>query len=377
MHIIDLPTPCALIDANKLQNNCDKARTRCQALDVQLRPHVKTHKCVDIALMQHGGSMGPITVSTLAEAAHFADHGFNDILYAVPFPITRMNDALALNRRISSLRLLVDHEDTVRALSDAAVANDQRFTVHLKIDTGYHRAGVSPDAPASLALAQRISSSPGLHFGGIVSHTGHAYDAQTETDRADIAEADRAQMVHFANVLRAQGVPVPCVSVGSTPAFAVTRNLQGADEVRIGNYPFYDAFQAEIGACTYDDIAFSVLVSVIGHYPDRNLMIIDIGSIGMSKDLGRQDMTPILGYGRLATVESNTPLSDIQLVGLSQEHGRIVGINKPIEFTQYPIGSKFRVMPNHSCLTAAAFDKYWLFRGKTVEKALNPCKFWS
>src|SRR5437763_61605 len=167
--LTELSTPAFLVDIVRLRDNCIRMREKARASGVIFRPHVKTHKTIDGARMQHGGAFGPITVSTLAEAEFFAAGGFRDITYAVPIAPEKLWRAAELASRIDRLNLLIDSELALRAMEERG----HPFDVFLKIDCGYHRAGVSPDNPDSVALARRMLQSPVVRFQGVLTHAGH------------------------------------------------------------------------------------------------------------------------------------------------------------------------------------------------------------
>src|SRR5438067_78709 len=169
-----LQTPAFLVDRNIVEQNCARMREKARESGVAFRPHVKTHKTIEIARMQHGGALGPITVSTIAEAEFFADAGFKDITYAVPIAPEKIDRAAALARKIETLNLLLDSDSALQALE----ARKQRFDVFLKVDCGYHRAGVDPDSDAGVQLAKAIAGSPSVRFNGLLTHAGHSYDAK-------------------------------------------------------------------------------------------------------------------------------------------------------------------------------------------------------
>src|SRR5687767_4439480 len=231
--------------------------------------------------MQHGGEQGSLTVSTMAEAEFFADHGCNDITYAVPVAPERLERAAALSSRIR-FNLLIDHPDAFQAVEQFGNGLGTRLSVFLKVDCGYHRAGVDPDDPASLELARRMAQSKALNFAGLLTHAGHSYHARTVDEIRHIAKEEAAALTRFREKL---GIKLPR-SVGSTPTASIVEKFEDCDEVRPGNYVFYDAFQATLGACRLEDVAVSVLTSVIGAYPSQNKLLVDAGALALSKDLG-------------------------------------------------------------------------------------------
>jgi D-serine deaminase-like pyridoxal phosphate-dependent protein len=353
MRLADLPTPALLLDLDRLEANLHRMATRARRLGVALRPHIKTHKCVEVAQRQRALGASGITVSTPYEAGVFADHGFDDITWAFPVPLTRLTEARELAERIQ-LGLVVDTPESVAALEQAG----HPFPVWLKVDCGYHRAGVDPGADASLELARTLHASRGLRFAGILSHSGHAYYATSRAEMAAVAEEERRIMIGFAARLREAGVDVLRISVGSTPALSVVDRLDGVDEVRPGNYVFYDYTQSVLGSCAAADCAVTVLASVISSQPGARHSVVDAGSLALSKDRG-PDFAPQPTMGELVDDYGRGLLrKDVRLTSLSQEHG--------IVNARLPVGERVRILPNHSCLTTACHDAYHVVRGDEV-----------
>ena len=336
---------------------------RRKALDsgVSFRPHVKTHKTVEIARMQHGGAAGPITVSTLAEGEFFADAGFEDITWAVPIAPEKLERAAALARRIRQFNLLLDNEATLRALEKVGGP----FDVFLEVDCGEHRTGVDPADARSAALAAAIAHSPAVRFRGLLTHAGHSYHARNVEEILPIARQESECLARFRERL---GMPKLVRSVGSTPTASVVDRFRDTDEIRPGNYVFYDAFQAAIGSCRLADCAVSVLATVIGSYPERGEAVIDAGALALSKDLGPDHIDPQFGYGVVCDLELR-PLAD-RLVALSQEHGKLKTSRAPA------IGERLRIIPNHSCLTAALYDVDAVIEGGRIVAEWRPVRGW-
>jgi D-serine deaminase-like pyridoxal phosphate-dependent protein len=352
----DLPTPALLLDLDVVERNLRRMAGRATALGVMLRPHVKTHKCIELAERQRSLGATGITVSTLYEARAFAAHGFDDITWAFPVILSRLAELRELASRIT-LRVVADSPEAVDALGRLAADLARPLHVWLKVDCGYHRAGVDPAAPEALLLAERIARSPALIFDGILSHSGHAYHGKSREEIAAVAEEERAVMTGFAARLREAGIPVPDVSVGSTPAMMAVAHLDGVTEARPGNYVFFDFTQVALGSCRVRDCGVTVLASVVSHRRGEDCCIVDAGALALSKDTGPgQTMGEIFSdYG------AGTLYPDARLVALSQEHGTVQAPGDPL-----PVGSRLRILPNHSCLTAACFDEYQIVRGVEV-----------
>jgi D-serine deaminase-like pyridoxal phosphate-dependent protein len=374
MLIDDLPTPAAVVDLDRVERNCARMAERVARLGARLRPHVKTHKCSEAARLQVRGHFGGITVSTMAEARAFAAAGFRDVTYAVPIAPARVAEAAELARRLDRFTVLVDGEAAAAELEACAAATGVRFPVMLKLDCGYHRAGVDPSSDASVAFAARIAGSPGLDLRGILTHAGHAYHCRNPREIALVAAEERTAMVAFAERLLRAGISVPEVSVGSTPTISLATDLSGVSEVRPGNYVFFDAFQAAVGSCTLDDAAFTVVASVIGSYPERGAALLDAGALALSKDGGPRHVDPECGYGVLVDPVSRAPLAGLRLTSLSQEHGQLRG--DPAAIAALPVGSRVAVIPNHSCLAAAGHERYAVARGAEIVAEWRPVRGW-
>jgi D-serine deaminase-like pyridoxal phosphate-dependent protein len=278
MSIADLTTPALLLDLDVLEKNLSRMQERANRLGVALRPHGKTHKCPEIAKRQiELGAIG-LTVATLKEARAFASAGITDLTWAFPLPPCHAGAAVALARAIT-LRLVVDSGEAVDALLAAGAGKDSPpVHVWLKVDCGYHRAGVDPGSGYAATLAQRLATEPPLVFDGILTHSGHAYDVASSEEAARVAEEERSVMTSFAGKLREGGIPVPGISVGSTPAMSAVKNLDGVTEIRPGNYAFYDGAQWAMGSCGLDDCAVTVLASVISHQPGASWFVTDAGA---------------------------------------------------------------------------------------------------
>jgi len=341
--------------------------------NVQFRPHVKTHKAIEIARLQHGGAIGPITVSTLAEAEFFAESGFTDITWAVPFAAEKLERTASLARGVQKLNLLIDSASTLSAIEEFAESNDVKFDLYLETDCGYHRSGVNPEAPESVALAVRMAGSRHVRFGGLLTHGGHSYHAVNRTEIEAVALQEIAVVRRFRARLEEEGIRSLMRSVGSTPTCVVARNFEGADEIRPGNYVFFDAFQAAIGTCEVGDCAATVLTSIIGSYPGEGRLIIDAGALALSKDVGATHLDPEAGYGIVCN-ERLEPLP-LKIYALSQEHGQL-RLSQPDKAGKFRVGDRLRIIPNHSCLTAAMFDRYHVIEAGAIVDEWKPARGW-
>ena len=358
-----VPTPSLLLDRSRAERNAARVGARITELGANLRPHVKTHKCIEVARLQTVGHTGGITVSTLAEARMFAQHGFTDITYAVPIEPGKFAAAVELAQSGVQLGLLTDDLSVPGALGEVAKRSGVRFDVYVKVDCGYHRCGVDPEGPALLEIAQRIGERTSLRFAGLLTHAGHSYAARGAAAIRAVAREERDVMVAAAARLQSAGIGVPVVSIGSTPTAVHVDHLEGVDEVRAGNYVFFDATQAAIGSCTMEDAALSVLAAVVHRDTVRGQVILDAGAIALSKDSGALAAADGGGYGRLLDLDGSD--LGVSLSSVSQEHGT-VRVNDQALLAQLAVGTRVRILVNHSCLTAAQHSEYVVHDGLEV-----------
>jgi len=347
----DLPTPALVLDLDVLESNVRFMQRRADALGVRLRPHVKTHKCIEVGALQRSAGASGITVSTLEEARAFAAHGFTDMLWAFPMIPSRLTEILSLSEQ-TDFGVTVDSPGAVETLAATGAA----LSVWIEVDCGYGRSGVPYESPDLEEIARRIESASGLALTGCLTHAGHTYHAEATSTIRRLAEEERRAMVQVGERLREIGIDAGVLSVGSTPGMSLVEDLSGIDEVRPGNYAFYDYTQVCLGSCGLERCAVTVLSTVISSRAGRGRCIADCGALVLSKDLGVE--TPA-HYGRLFADLAGSRLEpDARVVSVSQEHGTISA--------QYPTGQKIRVLPNHACLTVAQFDHFTVVRGNVV-----------
>jgi D-serine deaminase-like pyridoxal phosphate-dependent protein len=358
--LADLPTPCLVLDRTILLRNIETMARGLARHGVPLRPHMKTAKSIDVARLATAGQPGGITVSTLAEAEYFAAHGVADILYAVGITPQKLDQVAKLNSSAAAIIVLTDDLDAATAIA----AHQQPPRTLIEIDTGEGRGGVGPNDPVLLEIATRL----GPHLAGVMTHAGHSYAGRTQDDMARIAEAERAGVVRAAERLRAAGHPAPIVSMGSSPTALHAGSFDGVTEVRAGVYMFGDLFQAEIGTHDLDAIALTVLTSVIGRRPGR--LLVDAGGLALSKDRSTADGPKDYGFGLALDLAGERSLGDAIVRRAYQEHGVVEA--DPAHPLDLAVGAKLRIAPNHTCMTAAAHDRYFVVDGDDEVVAIWP-----
>jgi D-serine deaminase-like pyridoxal phosphate-dependent protein len=358
----ELDTPCLLLDEARMTRNVERLRSHLGSLGVQLRPHLKTPKSIEVARRTMDSAAGPAAVSTLKEAEQFADAGVRDILYAVGIAPNKLERVAALRRRGVDLSIVVDNIEAAKAVAAKPRETRDRIPALIEIDSDGHRAGVAPQRPDELVAIGRVLHEGGAQLRGVLTHAGESYSCKSLDETAAMAERERAAAVTCAQTLRAAGLPAPVVSVGSTPTAHFARDLTGVTEVRAGVFVFFDLVMAGLGVCATDDIALSVLATVIGHQRDKGWILVDAGWMAMSRDRGTARQRIDQGYGMVCDLDSRV-YPDLIMVEANQEQGILAlrpgsGATLP----DLPVGAQVRILPNHACATGAQHDAYQVVR---------------
>ena len=376
-HVSELPTPSMLLDLDVVERNVKRMAEGAKRLGVRLRPHFKTSRCLPVAALQEAAGCDGFTVSNLDELRVLAASGRRDLTWAYPVILTRLGELIEILGGYPECRvgLVVDSEEALGALASrlAEGRGERPAGLWIKVDCGYHRVGVDPESEGLPRLVEQVLKAETLEFRGILSHSGHSYHQPGRVHALAVAYEERDVMVRCAEGLRRRGLPVPEVSVGSTPAMSALiqtpdAHLGGITEARPGNYVFYDGSQVAIGSCGVTDCALTVLSSVVSCSPGASHAVIDAGALSLSKDPGPAWVDPpSFGLASPAAPDGESTGNgesignggpNLRVVSLSQEHGRLSG---PL-----PVGSRVRVLANHSCLTVPHFRRFVAVRGERV-----------
>ncbi|MEM8929809.1 MAG: alanine racemase [Acidobacteriota bacterium] len=361
LDLADVPTPALILDLDVLERNLATMASRATERGIGLRPHYKTHQSPVIARWQRDAGAVGHTVATLQEASTLLAEGFTDLTWAFPLILNRTGEVVALMRQYpdATLRLLVDSADAVTAIENEVGPKVGRpVHVWLEVDVGQHRSGVDPAGGTATELARRLNDVSGIVFDGLLCHSGHAYRTPGRTALAATSEGERHTIVELAERFAAAGLDGLARSIGSTPAMSAVGSLDGITEARPGNYVFYDHTQVALGACAVTDCALTVVASVISSQPGAEYCVVDAGALALSKDPGPSWVTPTTFGEIFADYRAGALDPEIRLTGLSQEHGVV---SAPL-----PVGTRLRILPNHSCLVVPYFESYVAVRGDRV-----------
>jgi D-serine deaminase-like pyridoxal phosphate-dependent protein len=362
MTLSALPTPCLVLDVDKLDRNVMRLRSHLATLGVPLRPHLKTGKSIEVARRMMDDATGPACVSTLQEARTFAAAGVEDMIYAVGITQAKLPEVLALRASGVDLAILLDTVEQAEFVAAASRAAGAAIPALIEVDCDDHRAGVRPDETARL-VAIGTALEKGAELRGVLTHAGESYAARGEQALRDFAEIERRSVVDAAATLRAAGFLCPVVSVGSSPTAHFAADLTGVTEVRAGVFVFHDLVMAGIGVCRIEDIAMSVLATVIGHQTRKGWILVDAGWMALSRDRGTQKQDVDQGYGLVCDAAGNA-YPDLIVIDANQEHGIIaVRPGSAAKLPDLAIGDRVRILPNHACATAAQHGAYHVVQG--------------
>ena len=357
-----LETPCVLLYQDRLRGNIRLVQERARAHGLRVRPHVKTHKCLEVAALQtEAGAVG-VTASKTDEALVFVEGGIGSVTVAYPLVVDSKLDRLiaACAARGTELRLMADSRVGVEALSRAAARQGTVVDVFLKLDVGLNRCGLKEGDPLLLELARHIETDPALRLQGVLAHPGHAYAARDIAALREIAGEEQRRLTGARQQIEAIGIAVPEVSAGSTPTVLASESFEGITEIRPGNYAFMDRTPLGLGLIGPERIALSVLATVISANADY--YIIDAGSKTLSSDKGAQGIVDVEGFALVYPMERfQNPAAELVLQRVSEEHGFVArgGVD-------LAVGSRVRLVPNHSCAVANLADQYLVVRDDRV-----------
>lgn len=328
------PTPYLRVDVDRLQANIDRTAARAAAAGIALRPHVKTHKCVEIARRQVAAGASGITVATIGEAEVFVDAGFDDVFIAYPLWVD--GDAAERLLALTGRARITIGVDSVPGATNAGRLLGGRVSALVEVDCGHHRSGGPPEGAAEVAVA---GIEAGLEIGGVFTFPGHSY---APDGRASAADDEADALTVAAAALRAAGIEPAVVSGGSTPSLADS-DTSVLTELRPGVYVFNDAQQWELGTVGPERIALACRATVVSHAGGR--LVLDAGS----KMLGADRAAYATGFGRLPEHP------DARVVQLSEHHAVVDLAGAPLP----ALGTQVDVVPNHVCNAVNLVDDLW------------------
>ncbi len=358
MPVADIPTPALVVDLDRMERNIAAWQAMADRNGTKLRPHIKTHKTTAIALQQLAAGACGIAAAKPTEAEVFVAAGCDDVAIAYPTVGPDKWARVARLARGARLTVNVDSDHQARGLSEAAVAEHVSFRVHIEIDTGLNRVGIAQDDyPAVAAFARLLMSLPGIELDGVTTHRGKFSERLAQMTNAEAGHEEGQILVDLADRLRADGFPIRNVAAGGTITGPGVAEVPGVTEVRAGTYVFYDAMQVGYGAATPDDVALSILATVVSTRR-AGWTTVDAGSKTFSGDRG--------GVANVGADEISRAVDvDAAVMRVTEEHGMVrLGAGVSVE-----VGQKLRFTPYHVCTSVNLADELVGVRGGIVETA--------
>ena len=360
---MQITTPTLLLDKSRCINNISNMIDRANRANVRLRPHFKTHQSAHIGQWYRDLGVDCICVSSLTMAQYFADDGWDDITVAFPVNILEIDKINTLASEIN-LSILIESNESLSFLEKHL---NHRVNAWIKIDTGYQRTGIAAaDGESITTLLDTLKNSTKVNFKGFLAHTGHNYNC---TKAEEILE-NHHQTVLDLNELKDEfhkQWPQLEVSLGDTPACSISDEYHGIDEMRPGNFVFYDIMQYVLGSCQEQQIAVAMACPVVAKHASRNELVIYGGGVHFSKEYLKADDQGTKLFGALVKITPDgwSPiLEGGYLASLSQEHG-VIKCNASL-FEQFTIGDIIGVLPIHSCMTANIMGHYQTLEGENI-----------
>lgn len=353
---LQITKPTLLINKEIALSNLQKMQRKAKENQLIFRPHFKTHQSIDVGKWFTNIGVDKITVSSLSMAVKFAYKGFNDITIAFPVNPLEIPEINSLASRCH-LNLLVDNNEVVKLLNKQI---SQPLGLFIEIDAGYARSGIPAANVDEIKEVLEAIDHENIKFKGFLSHFGNTYQAQSRDEIRQIFERSTAQLIKLKDLFIGS-YPDLLLSIGDTPSCSVIEDLSMVDEIRPGNFIYYDVMQYLLGSCSFDQIAVAVACPVVSKRPERNEIVIYGGATQLSKDyVFDQNKNKV--YGLVSRLDQTTwtqPLNDTFVCSMSQEHG-VISMPKDV-FDQIKIGELLAVIPVHSCLVADLLSENDLF----------------
>lgn len=359
----DITRPTLVIDKEICLRNIERMAQKARDNKMRFRPHFKTHQSVAIGEWFRNFGVSAITVSSVQMAEYFAVDGWDDITIAFPLNVLEMNNINRLATNIK-LNLTLENKETAEILAKHIAAP---AGVYIKVDTGYNRTGIITSKTSKLdAILEVIATNKKLTFKGFLTHNGLTYSALS-TNEIFSRHFDALLKLKSLKQRYASDFPDVEISIGDTPSCSICNNFSGVDEIRPGNFVFYDLMQQSLGVCSFDDIAVRMVCPIVAKHPSRNEVVIYGGAIHLSKD-SMQNIDGKEFYGRIAINKKGEKkiLNERNYVArLSQEHGILKVSQK--NFDLFKIGELVEIIPIHSCLTANLARRYLTTQGEEIK----------
>ena len=361
--MVDIIRPTLVVNKEICLRNIERMALKAKENNLRFRPHFKTHQSAKIGEWFRLFGVDAITVSSVRMAEYFAANGWKDITLAFPLNILEIENINRLAAEIK-LNVLVENNEGAKVLAEKTT---HPLGVYLKIDTGYHRTGILSSKTNTInSLVKSISRNNKITFKGFLTHTGHTYETKS-TDEIIKRHFDASLKLKSLKQQFKRKFSQVEISIGDTPSCSICTDFKGVDEIRPGNFVFYDLMQKNLGVCTFDDIAVSLVCPVVSKHLSRNEIVFYGGAVHLSKDsIIDQNGKRIFGRIEIKKNGENILLDPFNYVSkVSQEHGTLKVTHD--QFKNFQVGDLIKIIPVHSCLTANLMGHFQTTKGELIE----------
>ncbi len=355
--------PYLLVEKTICLKNIERMVLKAKQNNLKLRPHFKTHQSIEIGEWYKNFGVDSCTVSSYQMAKYFASAGWNDITVAFPVSIF---DLGIINELIKTVNINITTSSYKNFNSFIEGDLQGKVGIFIELNCGHNRSGINIENNREIALIiNRIEQNNNLVFKGFLTHAGHTYSAKSAKEVELIHQKALKNLSQIKNFWK-ENYPDIIVSYGDTPSCSVSDNFWGINEIRPGNFVFYDLMQATIGSCKIESIAIALICPIVDVYPERGEAIIHAGAVNLSKDsITLADGTKSFGsVSHFADNKWGMPLKDLFVKSLSQEHGVIATKNDSNFNLQ--VGQLLAIIPAHSCLTLDTIGEFYLTDGTKI-----------
>ncbi|MBU1094879.1 MAG: alanine racemase [Bacteroidetes bacterium] len=360
--MFNIEKPTLLLNKQQCLANIRYMSEKAQRNYLEFRPHFKTHQSAEIGEWFRGFGVNKITVSSVTMAEYFAANNWTDITIAFPVNLREINSINYLAKSIT-LNLLVESVETVEFLNSNL---DNIVNLFIKIDTGNNRTGVdSKNFNLISKIISKIDSAEKILFKGFLSHAGHTYKAISPEQIGAFHRQQISSLKNLKKLFRNASEEI-ILSIGDTPACTLEDYFEDIDEIRPGNFVFYDVMQYELSVCDTGVIAVCLACPVVAVHKNRQEIVVYGGAVHLSKET-ITDGFDRKYYGLVVKLNKgrwDMPLKDCYVKALSQEHGIIKMGEKEIQ--NINPGDIIGILPIHSCLTANLMKQYLTLENEII-----------
>lgn len=363
MQLSSITSPTLILNKKRCLANIQTMAEKARRSGVILRPHFKTHQSLEVGRWFRKAGIDGITVSSVRMAQYFARYGWKDITIAFPLNIRELDTINDIAGKIN-LNIVIENKDAIPHM----IKNlSYPIGIFLKIDTGYHRTGISHNGVQVVQdIIDILKENSLFEFRGFLSHTGHTYKTSSSKEIMTLYRETVSALLELKEGISKNQEKI-MLSIGDTPSCSLVDQFEGVDEIRPGNFVFYDLMQYYLGSCSSDQIAVMLAAPVVAKHPGRNEIVIYAGAVHLSKENINLESGQS-SYGNVVMIHEDgwgDFEEDCYVSTISQEHGVIKASNELMD--RVDIGDLIGIIPVHSCLTANLMKGYVTLEGEKVD----------